>query len=1700
MKQLNTVPNKGRFDRISDAINHNFLLLNNDLEEIRLATSKSKGMFSTADALTTKYPKPLDGDWAFVGTGFPCQVYTANNGSWSQTGTYSGDNVSLNDYVLKTDHDDDIDALEEEIQDIKDEIYGESHELDTLTFTAENQTKAVQTNGSASTIPSGAIVYLEGDITSLKGHAGSSPSAYQTLTNGTVTDRVVNYVTCSSTTGDVTITWKKPVGIVNDVAQVKEATSDFENKLRGVGNNASAYKYPILHLGDVADINGANELLETAFSSTDVKYQGRLRMTSNGMVIYVEQYAINYSIGWWAQVAYGMVAPSQDGVELVKSLDKPHIVWRMATVDIDSTTNKPKWHDFGNSISLKTINGNSLLGEGNITIGESEQITVDGTLDGTSDNAVSNKVVKTQVYDVLSEAIQQVMGEKDVKTIDNWGTVPSAADNDVYAYDSTYKQLYHRESGHWNQVELSRHALYIKASDNTEWRWTGTDMEKIGGGSSIDTVDTVVSGNYNAVTSNAVANAMRQYGIDEVAIAKCWSDDYTDYNGWEDGDYWYDPVEDELWRMVSSHDQEFEKVERPIILLKKPDYDVWVWNTQTAKKIEVTTENVVNNTTALSNNPPTTKAVYQALQNIEVPIEEEVEDEKLYPEYYANGNLPDGINYYEWPFRCFRMPNDGETITAGSISNDVYSLCVWAPDQLIAVPNSQKASNPHSYIPEVNNVAQPTSEDVVYYAAGNCFLLKVGTTYYKKWGYTGNDDTPEGSSRDYQSDAGVIRTDTVFCDVKVASEGRQQGTDKLLYTVRDRTSYVMKNGVLTDIESTMTDFTQPILDCLKANNGSMRLHKGKIYFMHNFTLDDNGYSSSASSNPFYGAKNFTVDGNGATLFVSRVGKGRCYVTSGGADDSTASLFTLYNAYNGEIRNLKIMAMPNRDCGAPGGHYRLSSSCSGLILFTLHWDTIHSATVRESNIRFKNIKTQWMYEDFNMKGGVGVSIEGFRSYAACQNAIHYAVNLKVSDSHWVMHPYGGDGMHLIYAQTLCRGLFFEKCSFIQPTEYNSVMISAHGGLAKGNQPRGLYFTNCYFEGGQMLVVSSNDWVFEGCTFRQTLQHQIGNDHEYTSPSSIMYDASPEFVDITLRYCHVVLNGMKLYNGGDTDLYARFLLDNCYIVNISNETVTENLIAKTGKHVYARNTFIHGWPYANLGFTGEATQSADPNAIRITTGFADFDFVSRWNMMKLDRILYGVTPLKDWMKVNYTWASFFEEDVERENNILYRNNPTLGEIRNDADALISYQCIEEGTRGATRIYLESFDAGTESSQGAGDNGVISEKEVTLKLSDVETVTVTVDGQFRTSDALYAELKALFEAKGYTVDNAPTTGLIIHQKYRYDNSTAAVSQTIPKVASSTNPQRAYCTIKKTNEVDGVTPTWRVKSDGTAEELATFSERLSGIRETLYGDVADYIEVADVASLPNDVDAGQLAKVGDDFYICTAEGTRAALPILVGTPTEPISGTIKLFLNPDNPSEFVNVSIPRESADVSDRSTSYDIRSDIYAAVGDSGMSSEMKLFTDKNYIWIQLKQRGKVKYSSGYTFGINEVSLSPAGALTTLKISGGASWGRFSSGSNATWTLYDADTGIVGEVNQNKNDIAEIKNNKYRIPQIALWNDNYQQRANWSVGDLWYSPTNRELKICVSEQVEFEDASPCVAANSESLYFWTGQTMYSLTATEV
>lgn len=95
-----------------------FTLSNGQAYEFQVRNgTTSTGLFPTLADLQAAYPSPVVGQYAFVGSGFPADIYVCTTaGTWTDSGEdYDGDNVDLTDYATKAE----VSALDLKVTDLE---------------------------------------------------------------------------------------------------------------------------------------------------------------------------------------------------------------------------------------------------------------------------------------------------------------------------------------------------------------------------------------------------------------------------------------------------------------------------------------------------------------------------------------------------------------------------------------------------------------------------------------------------------------------------------------------------------------------------------------------------------------------------------------------------------------------------------------------------------------------------------------------------------------------------------------------------------------------------------------------------------------------------------------------------------------------------------------------------------------------------------------------------------------------------------------------------------------------------------------------------------------------------------------------------------------------------------------------------------------------------------------------------------------------------------------------------------------------------------------------------------------------------------------------------------------------------------------------------------------------------------------------
>ena len=183
---------------------------------------------------------------------------------------------------------------------------------------------------------------------------------------------------------------------------LKESNTSITNILKGQGDEVSAWSHPFINLGNVTSQSEVNAKLNEVYHARDIRYNGPMRISRNGALMLVAQHVIK-STGdsWsWAQVVSGMVQPSVDGTALDTS--QTYNVCVRWTDYLGQGTGWKKYGGGEGEVSLKTINGQSLKGEGNIEISAEGSITIDDVVSETSANAVNSRAVARAIAELAT--------------------------------------------------------------------------------------------------------------------------------------------------------------------------------------------------------------------------------------------------------------------------------------------------------------------------------------------------------------------------------------------------------------------------------------------------------------------------------------------------------------------------------------------------------------------------------------------------------------------------------------------------------------------------------------------------------------------------------------------------------------------------------------------------------------------------------------------------------------------------------------------------------------------------------------------------------------------------------------------------------------------------------------------------------------------------------------------------------------------------------------------------------------------------------------------------------------------------------------------------------------------------------------------------------------------------------------------------
>lgn len=572
--------------------------------------------------------------------------------------------------------------------------------------------------------------------------------------------------------------------------------------VQGKGESASAHEWPMRYLGSFGNVTQLNAALSEVFHTTDPHWQGMLKAHMSGQVVIIYQYALNFSIGDWMQMVVGMVAPSQDGTVLIRS-NTPGIFWRSRETQSD-TVIRNQWQSIS-TLSLKTVNGQSLLGTGNIEISASSgSITVDETVDPTSDNPVSGKAVAQ----ALSSIAPSSSSDSGVVMVTYWDEqLPQTGMSEgEYALDYNDRYNVYRYNGtSWDDLgEADTQTLYVNIDNGGIYRYLKEYklMTMLGGG--FDKAISDKSTHKTSPSSLAVWNLFEGLSdyVNELGenpkyrVIRLWEQqaEPRDLVGWVVGDLYYDETSRTLYKVTAEQGGEFgdsEEVQwdNSTLYLRKQtgqlyyvaeDGNVKEQSSKVTPSQSISTSTTdIPSSNAVKTYVDTAVAAGGSEQGGTRGFGTDNYGDPLFPEYYLEvefesepailgelynsddsvarqfardyiaNELKWGINFYDWPLRCY----NGTGSYQSPLSTGAENVNVFAPSERLIV-NFIRDTTSNEY----NNACISTF-NVKFNTVSNAFVLVYNGNVYSKW----------GNSKEWNdSVTGMARRDCVFSDISKA--------------------------------------------------------------------------------------------------------------------------------------------------------------------------------------------------------------------------------------------------------------------------------------------------------------------------------------------------------------------------------------------------------------------------------------------------------------------------------------------------------------------------------------------------------------------------------------------------------------------------------------------------------------------------------------------------------------------------------------------------------------------------------------------------------------------------------------------------------------------------------------------------------------------------------------------------------------------
>lgn len=117
--ELNKIQSSGSWGKAADDLNQNFSKVNNAVEQVKNATTRNKGYFSSDTELKSAFHSANVGDIAYIGNAYPYQTWAWDGSAWKKKNDAGGEeSVNLGDYYTKEETNEKLAETDEKLSEL----------------------------------------------------------------------------------------------------------------------------------------------------------------------------------------------------------------------------------------------------------------------------------------------------------------------------------------------------------------------------------------------------------------------------------------------------------------------------------------------------------------------------------------------------------------------------------------------------------------------------------------------------------------------------------------------------------------------------------------------------------------------------------------------------------------------------------------------------------------------------------------------------------------------------------------------------------------------------------------------------------------------------------------------------------------------------------------------------------------------------------------------------------------------------------------------------------------------------------------------------------------------------------------------------------------------------------------------------------------------------------------------------------------------------------------------------------------------------------------------------------------------------------------------------------------------------------------------------------------------------------------------